>query len=184
MRRTVTFLALSLAMAAPAGAGETSRTESAGLRYVVSRAWTRVPAPSDVRAAQYTIPRSGGDTEDGELILFFFGPSKGGSADENLTRWHGQFTQPDGRPSRDAGEVRIKTVRGLRLTALDLAGTYVGGQMPGGQKTPPKPGYRMLAAIIEGEGGPWFFKAVGPAATIAQAKGEFDRMLDSVDVHR
>jgi len=182
MLRTVTILALALAVSA--AADQTRNTEDASLRYRVPLAWTRVPAPSDVRAAQYTIPHAAGDGEDGELILFFFGPGKGGSADENLTRWYAQFTQPDGRPSKDAAVVTIRTIKGLKVTAVDLSGTYVGMQMPGGQKPAPKAGYRMLATIIEGEGGPWFFKALGPAATIAQAKSGFDQMVESVEVHR
>src|SRR5437870_4368422 len=105
MLRSVTFLALALAMPVSAGA---ARTESANLRYAVPPTWTRVPAPSDVRAAQYTIPHAGDDKEDGELILFFFGAGKGGGADENLTRWYAQFTEPDGRPSRDAAVVTTR----------------------------------------------------------------------------
>jgi hypothetical protein len=174
---------LTLALAAPAAA-DTVRTEAASLRYALPGAWTRVPAPSDMRAAQYTIPRAGGDTEDGEMILFFFGESKGGGVDDNLERWYGQFTQPDGKPSRDAAVLTIHTVKGLRVTAVDLSGTYAGMQAPGAAKSAPKPGFRMLAAVIEGKGGPWFFKAVGPTATLAQAKPDFDKLLDSLDVHR
>jgi hypothetical protein len=181
MLRTVTILALALAV--PAAAGDTTRIEDAGMRYAVPRAWTRVPAPSDVRAAQYTIPRAPGDGEDGELILFFFGPGKGGGTDENLTRWYAQFTQPDGKASRDAAVLTIRTIKQLRVTAVDLAGTYVGGQMPGSAPSAPKPGYRMLAAIIEGDGGPWFFKALGPAATIAKANPDFDHLIDSLEPH-
>ena len=181
MLRTVTILALVLATPALA---DTPRTEDASLRYHVPAGWTRVPAPSDVRAAQYTIPRAPGDAEDGELILFFFGAGKGGSADDNLTRWYAQFTQPDGRASRDAAVLNIRTIKGLRVPAVDLGGTYVGTQMPGSQKPSPKPGYRMLAAVVEGEGGPWFFKALGPAATIARAKDDFDKLLESVEAHR
>ena len=181
MLRAVPFLVLALA--APVAA-DTARTEAASLRYAIPTTWTRVPAPSDVRAAQYTIPRAAADGEDGELILFFFGESKGGGVDENLTRWYGQFKEPDGRPPRDAAVLTIRTVNGLHVTAVDLAGTYLGAQMPGGKTPEPKPDFRMLAAVIEGKGGPWFFKALGPAATMAQAKPDFDRLLDSVDLHR
>jgi hypothetical protein len=169
-------LALAVAVAT---AGDASRTESAGLRFAVPTAWGRVPATSDVRAAQFRIPRAEGDPEDGELVLFFFGASKGGGVEDNLTRWYGQFTQPDGRPSRDAATLTIRTVRGLKVTAVDLAGTYA-GMGPGSQ---PKPGMRLLAAIVEGSGGPWFWKAVGPAATLAQAKPGFDALLDSLAAH-
>ena len=175
--------ALVLALGVTAAASETMRTEAAGLRFAVPKTWTRVPAPSDVRAAQYRIPRAAGDSEDGELILYFFGKGQGGSAQDNLERWYGQLTQPDGRPSRDAAVVTMRTVNGLHVTAVDLAGTYTASAMSG-QTARPKPGTRMLAAVIEGEEGPWFFKAVGPAATIALAKGDFDALLASLEPHR
>src|SRR5439155_22587125 len=160
---TPLVLVLAAALAAPVTA-ETMRHEAAGLRFSVPKAWTRVPAPSDVRAAQYKIPGAGGDAEDGELILFYFGKGKGGGVQENLERWYGQFTQKDGKPSKDAAVLTIRTVNGLRVTVADLAGVYtpMAGPM---QKGEPKPGYRMLGAIVEGDEGPWFFKATGPEAT-------------------
>jgi hypothetical protein len=171
-----------LLLATSVGAADTVRTEAARLRFSHPAAWTRVPAPSDVRAAQWRIPRAG-NSEDGELILFFFGKGKGGSTEENLERWYGQFRQPDGRPSRDAAVLTIRTVNGLRVTAVDLAGTYHAAAM-GGQAGEPKPGRRLLAAVIEGEDGPWFFKGVGPAATMSEAKSGFDAMLGTVEPHR
>jgi hypothetical protein len=130
-----------------------------------------------VRAAQYRIPGDGG--EDGELILYYFGEGKGGGADDNLQRWYGQFEQPDGRPSKDAAVVTIRTVKGLRVTSIDLPGAYTGM----GPKAERKPGWRMLGAVVEGEGGPWYFKATGPAATIERAKADFDALLASLEVH-
>src|SRR5262249_4883147 len=140
MRRTVLA---ALALVAPAFAGDVVRTETVGLRFAVPKAWTRVPAPSDVRAAQWKIPGSGG--EGGELILFFFGKGKGGSVQDNVDRWIGQFTEPDGRPARDAAVTTIRTVNGLHVTSVDIAGTYRGAPMGGGSAQP-KPDQRMLAA--------------------------------------
>src|SRR5206468_7608184 len=89
-----------LMLASPGGAGDTVRTEVAGLRFTVPSAWTRVPAPSDVRAAQWRIPGTDGDADNAELVLFYFGKGKGGGTQENLDRWYGQFTQPEiGRAS-------------------------------------------------------------------------------------
>ena len=181
MRRWAAVV-LIVALASPAGAADTVRTEAVGLRFTVPSGWTRVPAPSDVRAAQWRIPRADGDGDDAELVLFYFGKGKGGGAQENLDRWYGQFTQPDGRPSRDAAVVTIRTVNGLRVTAVDLAGTYR-AQM-GGADGAPKSGSRMLAAVIEGEDGPWFFRTVGPTTTVAQAKTGFDALLASLEAHR
>lgn len=176
--RSLAPVALLLAVTA-ALAGETIRTEAAGLRFTVPKEWSRVPAPSDVRAAQFQIPLAGNDPEDAELVLFYFGQGKGGGVQDNLDRWYGQFSEPDGRPARDAAVLTIKTINGLRVTSVDLAGTYTGL----GPGATPKPAYRMLAAVVEGPAGPWFFKAVGPHATISQAKPGFDALLASVGAH-
>jgi hypothetical protein len=171
-----------LTLACPTFAADTVRTEAARLRFAVPAAWTRVPAPSDFRAAQWKIPHTAEDKDDGSLVLYFFGEGKGGGVQENLDRWYGQFTQPDGRPSKDAAVITMKTVNGLRVTAVDLSGSYEGMAMGGG-KDAPKAGYRMLAAVIEGEGGPWFWKTIGPEATMAAAKSGFDAMLASLEAH-
>jgi hypothetical protein len=163
---------------------EPVRTEAANLRFTHPSEWTRVPAPSDMRAAQFRIPKASGDADDAEAVLFFFGKGQGGSASDNLDRWYRQMTQPDGKASKDAGVVTIKTVNGLKVTLLDLPGTYQPMPAMGGGDATPKPGYRLLAAMIEGDPGPWFFRVVGPDATVKAAKPAFDALLGSVDAHK
>jgi hypothetical protein len=136
-----------------------------------------------MRAAQFRVPKAGSDAEDAEAVLFFFGEGKGGSAEDNLDRWYGQITQPDGKSSKDAGTVTIKTVNGMKVTALDLAGTYKGMPTPGAPAAS-KSSYRLLAAIIEGKGGPWFFRIVGPDATVKASKPAFEALLESVEAHQ
>jgi hypothetical protein len=182
MRRTL-LLVLAVA-AAPVAAAETQaqRTEAAGLRFSVPADWTRVPAPSDMRAAQFRVPHTGNDAEDGELVLFFFGRGQGGSADQNVARWTGQFTQPDGKPSTDAAVVTIRTVNGLKQTSVDVGGTYKPAPM-GGAGGADKPGWRLLGAVVEGDGGPWFWRLTGPDATVAAAKPRFEALLASLGAH-
>jgi hypothetical protein len=93
------------------------------------------------------------------------------------------MTQPDGKPSKDAGVVTMKTVKGLKVTSLDLPGSYKPMMGRGGDASP-KTGYRLLAAVIEGPGGPWFFRIVGPDATVKAAKPGFDALLESVEAHQ
>jgi len=177
MRRvaaTIVFLA-STALAA-----DLVRTEAVGLRFAHPADWKRVPASSDVRAAQFAVPHAAADPEDAEAILFFFGKGKGGSAQENLDRWYSQFQGTEGHSAKDDAVVTIRTVHGLKVTSVDLAGTYTGM----GAGAPAKPNQRLLAAVIEGEDGPWFWKIVGPTATIAQAKPGFEELLLSVEPHR
>ncbi len=51
---------------------------------------------------------------------------------------------------------------------VDLAGTYIAQVTPGATERYNDANYRMLAVIVEGAGDPYFFKAVGPGATMAQ----------------
>ena len=159
------------------------RAQDAGLRYDVPQSWGRVPAPSDMRAAQYRIAGPTADaSDDAEAVLFFFGAGQGGSTDANLARWYGQFTQPDGKSSKEAAVVTTRTVNGLKVTSVDLTGTYTAQMKAGGGG--PQPNTRMLVAAIEGPGGPWFLRVVGPAATVASVADDFNRTLLSLDARQ
>jgi len=182
MRGRVTAIVVLLVL--PALAAETIRGEAVGLRFSVPRAWERVPTPAEVRAAQWKVHRAPGDPEDAEVVLFFFGVGKGGSAQENLDRWFGEFPQPNGGASRDAAVVATRTANGLKVTSLDLSGTYKPGPPPDGPLPPPKRGFRILAAVVEGDDGPWFLRAIGPEKTIAATKSGFDATLASLTPHR
>ena len=160
------------------------RSEAAGLRFSVPGEWPRVPAPSDMRAAQFRVPCAAGHQGgDGELVLFFFGKGQGGSAEQNLDRWRSQFSQPGGTPSKDAGVVTIRTVNGLKQTALDVSGTYKPAPM-GGAGGAVKSEWRLLGAVIEGSSGPWFWRLTGPEETVGAAKRQFEALLASLEEHQ
>ena len=59
-------------------------------------------------------------------------------------------------------------------------GTFSGGGMPGGPPAGAKPGYAMLAAIVETPSGLFFFKATGPEKTLKAAKPDFEKFLDTL----
>ena len=171
---------LLLALAAPVLASD--RTEVAGLRFTVPSGWKRVEPTSPVRAAQFRIPRAGRRQEDGELIVVRFADPKGGEASDFVGRWYGQFTQPDGRPSREAASVTKRDVNGLGVEVIDLAGTYRPALGPMDHES--KPGWRLLGAVVQGQGGPWYLRAVGPAKTIEGARKDFDALVGSLDTPR
>jgi len=58
------------------------------------------------------------------VIVYYFGGG-GGSVDANLQRWTSQF-QSTKDPVRTTA-----TVNGLKLTSLDVSGTYVAEMRPG-----------------------------------------------------
>ena len=183
MQRAMTRALLLVALTVTAAtAAETVRTEAAGLRFAVPKTWTRVPTALETRAAQYRLPRAPGDQADSEFVLSVLGEGKGGSAEENLARWYERFTQPDGRPSKDAATVTTGIVKDLRVTGLDLAGTYVATATGAVQVGVSE--YRLLGAVVEGKGGPWFFQVLGPTASVGKAKADFDALLGSLEAHR
>lgn len=190
MMRRVLAVMVALATVSAVGAQTpairteaTRRAQDAGLRYSVPQTWERIPAPSDMRAAQYKIAGTVPETGDAEVVLFFFGEGKGGTTEANLERWYGQFTQPDGKPSKDKAVVTVRTVNGLKVTSVDLSGIYT-AQMKPGEGAAPRPETRMLAAAIEGPGGPWFFRVIGPAATVNAAAADFQQLLASLEAHK
>ena len=117
-------------------------------------------------------------------MLFFFGATKGGGVQDNLDRWYGQFSQPDGRASRDAATLTIKTVGTLRVTAVDLPGTYLGSRMGPGEAPAPRTGWRMLAAIVHAPQGLVFFKLIGPETVVQRAEPAFEALVSSFEAAR
>jgi len=130
-----------------------------------------------MRKASYEVPRVEGDTEDGELAVFYFGPGQGGSIDANVDRWVKQFA------GVSAGEVKRadREANGLRQHTVEIQrGTFDAGQMAMGGATGPKKDYALEGAIVEAPSGAYFFKMTGPARTVAAARGPFLKLLDSV----
>jgi hypothetical protein len=174
----------SLALAAPAPAADTTRTEAAGLRFAVPRAWRRVPTLVENRAAMYTLPAATGDAGDPVFVVSVPAQGQSVKAQDVLEGWYGRFVQSDGRPSAEAAEVTPRTVRDLRVTAVDLAGTYVGAGASSGAQAPGVSGYRLLGAVVEGHGHAWILHLFGPAATVAAGKADFETLLGSLESHR
>lgn len=151
------------------------------LKYEPSTEWKPVQPSSSMRRAQFVLPRAAGDGEDGELVVFYFGPGEGGSVADNLDRWRGMFQSASGEPVSDADATHEAfETNGLRVTLLDVAGRYAPSMMPGVPNTGPRDDFRMLAAVVETPGGPWFFRALGPRETVARHREPVVAMLKSV----
>jgi hypothetical protein len=156
----------------PAATGRQPQPEAAPrgaateLRFQPPAEWQPQTPRSSMRKAQYLLPRVADDTEDGELVVFYFGPGEGGGVRDNIERWRSQFTGADGNPLPPAASrEEAFEANGLRVTLLDVAGRFTPG--PGMGDAAPRDNFRMFAAVIETSGGPWFVRATGPAATMA-----------------
>ena len=71
------------------GAEQTVEGSAGGIRWTMPASW-QVGPPQPMRAATYTIPAAAG-SEAGSCGVFYFGKNQGGTVDDNLTRWVGQF---------------------------------------------------------------------------------------------
>jgi hypothetical protein len=159
----------------------TGKEKSLGpLKVNVPDGWVEQTPTSSMRQAQFSLPKADGDTADGELVVFYFGPGQGGSVEANIDRWIGQIGQPDGSSSKDKAKTSKKVVSGFPVTIVDVSGTYQASMMPGSSERHNNPGYRMLAAVVESPEGPWFFKLVGPEKTIAKWSEMFDQFINGI----
>jgi len=150
---------------------------AAGLRWTPPKAWKSEPE-LPMRAATYTIPAAAGDKAGSECIVSFFGKGQGGTVDANIERWKGQFRGADGKPA--VAKVAKRTVSGVPVTTIDVAGEYSGMGGPMATNARSVPGYRLLGAIVEGPGGTVFFKFSGPAKTVAANQAAYDQMIGSI----
>jgi hypothetical protein len=142
------------------------------LQFDIPSSWRSEPPATNMRMAQASIPGSGGP---GDLVVFYFGPGGGGGVEANIQRWIGQMDAPPGsNPKAETFEAN-----GYKVTWIDVAGTLKPSNMGAGPTTE-QPGSRLLGAVVEGPGGPWFFKATGPDATLSAERENFLKMLRSV----
>jgi hypothetical protein len=172
------------APAPKAGPKEPQEISLGNLAATVPGEWASQPPNKEFRLLQFAVPKANGDKEPTVMIVFHFGKGGGGTVDDNLKRWQGMMRQPDGRSSSDRATVRKSEREGLRLTTLDLPGTYLEKPFPFSDEVTQRPDYRLLAAVIEttredGDG-PYFVRLVGPAKTVEAAAAGWKRFTDSI----
>lgn len=163
---------------APLRAAPAHLTDSA-LKFTSQPGWVEESPSSQMRKAQYRLPRVEGDSEDAELVVFYF-EGQGGSVQANIDRWIGQFQGAEGSPAAEAAKVTRRDSAGIPLTIVDVSGTYTGAGGPMMNSSPPKPNFRMIAAVAETAGGPYFFKLTGPQNTVAKWESSFQTFLNNL----
>jgi hypothetical protein len=183
MRRLFLFAGAFLVAFSPLAAQEKNGTTfsvgDGAVTLTAPAGWTKKEPTSRIVEAEFATPPAGGDMAPGRLTAM----GAGGSVEDNVNRWVGQFVGPGGaaaKPQRDK-----TSVGGAQIEVVDLAGTYKdspGGPFAGG-KTIMRDNYRMLGAIIQTKDqGNYFLKLYGPKATIDAAEKGFQEMVKSVKV--
>jgi hypothetical protein len=151
------------------------------LRFKAPAEWVVEKPSSSMRLAQYKLPKAQGDSEDASLVVYFFGENQGGSVQANLERWISQFQQPDGSSSSSKAKLETITVNQLKMSTIDLAGTYVAETAPGSGVRHNNPDYRLRAAVIETSKGAHYVKLVGPSKTVSRWEKAFNAYLQSFE---
>src|SRR5450432_119061 len=182
----------SQAHAAPLTTGEPGRTElppghpaignslpqnvapvaddAPAIRWIVPTQWHTGANTGAMRLATYEVPRAPADTDAATLIV----SRAGGSTKANAERCVSQFDDvgDDTRTTR--------TVSGFHITIVEVTGTFLGGGMTPGAKTESRRHWTLLGAIVETAGQPYFFKLLGPAASVRAARPAFDTLIGTI----
>lgn len=164
---------------APDPASAAVRDSAAGLSWTVPSHWQTLPQ-RPMRVVTYHAPPAHGDSDPGEMAVFYFGPQEGGTVDANVERWFNQFDQEDGRPTREVAERERIEVDGLPVTRVRARGTYNAAAGPMAPRADIRPNYRLIGAIAEGPEGAVFFKFTGPERTVLEQSAMFDQLVGSL----
>ncbi len=177
MRRASGLVVLLLAAAGLRAAdNKGSVVDLDGLKSAAPSSWKEESPSNRMRLAQFRLPKADGDPNDAELVVF---RNAGGSVRDNITRWKGQFTPPDGKTIDEVSKVEEIKIGGRDATKLDIHGTYLLKRRPfdPDDKGEKQPGYRMLAVQFDGPSNVYHIRLVGPAKTVEHYKPGFDEWL-------
>jgi hypothetical protein len=142
----------------------------------VPAGWERKPPKTKIVEHEFAVPAAEGDEMPGRVTVM----AAGGSVEDNINRWCGQFTQPDGSDTKDKAKVKTSTIAGAEVRTVDLSGTY-NDAPPFAGRGIQRENYRMLAAIISTkDAGNYFIKLYGPSKTISGQEAAFAKMVEGL----
>ena len=153
-------------------------TTIAGITFTPPSYWKNLEA-SGMRQAQFRLPPVQGDTAEGEVNVYYFGPQSGGGVEANLQRWIGQITLPNGEDPASVAKRSTFTADDMPGHVVSLNGSYKnGGGRPMGGGGELLPDYRLVGVVLEGPEGSLFFKLTGPLATAKVMETELMKMVE------
>ena len=155
---------------------DTGMLDIGAIAVKVPGAWRVEPPKSSMRKAQMVAE---GDKGPAELVVFYFGEQGAGSAQENIERWVGQFTNADGTPVTDV-DLKNLEINGHKVSRIEVAGRYANNMAMQGQEQPPRDDQRLIAAIVSTVSGPYYLKFLGPSATVIEQSAALDELLGSI----
>ena len=157
----------------------TQKLSARGVNFEVPKSWKDDKPSSSMRLLQLKVGPEKDDKEAAELALFAF-PGGGGSVKQNLDRWQTQFQDENGKSPKLITETRKG--KGVDVTYAETSGRYVAAVTPGAQEKFDKADWVLYGAIVQTADTGYFFKMIGPKATMKAAKPAFDAMIKSISV--
>lgn len=174
MRHLCTSAIVSVLMVGTIYGWENKKYDEVGIGpavFQIPSSWQRERPSNEMRAVQYGVPAADGDQARVQFVVFYFGGG-GGSVQDNLDRWVGMFEKKDGEEKIERFEAD-----GMKVTTLDVAGTYKDKPAPFLPNFELRKDWRMLAAVVETSDGPYFFRIVGPKKTIKEQEENWMHLL-------
>jgi len=150
-----------------------------GLQFTIPPKWISEPVENSARAGQWLVPPAKGQGDDpGEVVVIYFGPGIGGTAQENIEDWIGTMVNAEGHPA--AAEQKHHVTLGLTISQLAIFGTYTQCVPIPGVPPQPRPKFGLLGAVIEGKQGNIYWRFTGPETLIATNLPLFGKVIDSL----
>ena len=147
-----------------------NNTRIGNLWAIVPDTWTGIRPSSSMRLMEF---RLGVQADDATLTIF---KNIGGTIDNNLGRWSGQF----GYSLSDSEvNIRAESINGMQVSIISIMGTY-NNTMAFSNANQPKTNYRLLGAIAETPDGLYYFKLIGPNIVINSRIDEFSNFIQSL----
>jgi hypothetical protein len=172
--KSLVALCAALLLAACGVAGE---VEIAGMKSKTPDSWKEERTTSEMRLAQFKVPKADGDSEDAELIIFYF-KGGSGSAEQNMARQLAKFKPAEGKEKVEAKVDKIKVGK-IEAPIQDITGTYLKKDRPfdPAAKAVEKTNFRQLYVPLVTDNGDYYPTLVGPAKTIEKHKKDFEEFL-------
>jgi hypothetical protein len=156
-----------------------SNQSDATLKFKTPSGWIEEKPSSTMRVGQFKLPKAEGDTEDATVVVYYFGQGQGGGTAANIERWVGQMKQPEAAATKPSEETL--TVNGLKVTSVDVRGTYTAEMAPGSGTFHNSANFRLRAAVIETPKGSYYLKVVGPEKTIGKWESSITEFVKSFE---
>ena len=128
--------------------------------------WINEKPTSSMRVVQYFLKND----EETTIVGSYFG-NKGMMVDENIQRWEQQFSKVDKKDKQD--------MSGGKVVMVTMTGTFKKKASMMSEDFSEVPNYMMLAAIVQTNNGPYFFKMVGTKTLLTNEINNFKKFLGS-----